>query len=225
VAIHQARLHEQTRHDAVAKAELLQEVNHRVGNNLMAIIGLLLTERRYLSAASRPFVEPMLERLIGRVSGLAEVHSMLAKSSWRPVRLSELTERIIRFALSALPAEKRINFAITPSKITVSPRQANHLALVVNELAMNTVKHAMRERSRGNITVLIEDTGENMIRFEYRDDGPGYPDAALHLKEYEVGLYLVRRFVTTTLHGELELKNDHGAVATMCFATEERDRT
>ncbi len=231
VAIQQARLHERTQRDAMAKAALLREVNHRVGNNLMAIIGLLLTERRYISAESRPFVEPMLERLIGRVSGLAEVHSMLAKSSWAPVGLGDLTERIIKFALSALPPGKRINFAVIPSKrdaassITVSPRQANHLALVVNELAMNTVKHAMEGRARGNITVSIERQDENAISFEYRDDGPGYPEAVLNFKAYEVGLYLIRRFVTTTLHGTLKLENDNGAVATICFATEEKDRT
>ncbi len=231
VALQQARLHEQTRYDAIAKAELLREVNHRVGNNLMAIIGLLLTERRYLSATNRPFVEPMLERLIGRVSGLAEVHNMLAKSNWAPVCLRDLTERIIRFALSALPSGKQINFAVTSSRpstsspITVSPRQANHLALVVNELAMNTVKHAMQGRTRGNITVSIEDEEDTMIKLEYRDDGPGYPEETLDFKAYEVGLYLVRRFVTTTLHGTLELKNDNGAVATLRFAVEEKDRT
>ena len=261
IAIENARLYTQAQEDAATKAELLREVNHRVGNNLMAIIGLMRAERRYTPTEHRAAVETTLQRLVQRVNGLVEVHAMLSHSEWAPVRLTDLAEQIIQKALKTLPADQYMHVEVTESPVTLSPRQASNMALVINELATNSIKHALVERREGHISVKISvfeatsDTkhplGEadlfttsplpedaaaacdklrlsassDVVLFEYRDDGPGYPQDVLDFTRHDVGLYLIKRLVTMALQGILSITNAKGAVATMCFELEERDRT
>jgi len=227
IAIENARLYERARRDAETKAVLLREVNHRVKNNLSAIIGFLYTERRHARAEDREVYQPIMKDLVNRVQGLATVHSMLSVSEWAPLLLTELTAQVIRSSLQTLPRNKHISVEVSPSPVRVTADQAHHLALVVNELATNTVKHAMRERDTARLTVRIEvenDAAPRTILFEFRDDGPGYPEQVLQLKRYNVGFELIQNIVRKTLNGELSLHNDHGAVASIRFAAQTRGR-
>jgi GAF domain-containing protein/anti-sigma regulatory factor (Ser/Thr protein kinase) len=224
-AIENARLYEQTRLDAGTKTALLKEVNHRVGNNLAAIIGLINAEHRYVPPDVAPIVMPTLERLIQRVQGLSEVHSMLTQSQWGPIHLNDLARQVIYAALNALPAGQQIYVTINNSSVTVTPRQSSNLALIINELATNTIKHALHARNVGHITFHITRDEHSRIVCEYRDDGPGFPPATLNLERYSVGIYLIQRLVTMALLGELTLTNNDGAVTIIKFESEERERT
>ncbi len=226
IAIENARLYEQARRDAETKSILLREVNHRVKNNLATIIGLLYAERRHAKIENRSTYQTTMKDLINRVQGLAAVHDLLSASQWSPLSLSKLTSRIIYAALQGLPYDKRMSVEVSPSPVRVTPKQANSLALVINELATNTVKYALSTGDTGQITVRITDDdegtsppqgGESIIIFEFRDDGPGYPEKVLQLERYNVGLYLIQAIVRGDLHGELMLHNDHGAVTRIRF--------
>lgn len=218
IAIENARLYEQARQDAETKARLLREVNHRVGNNLTAILGLLSAERRRLQRADQSAFLSIMEDLSNRVNGLATVHRMLSDSQWEPLSLSELTAQVICSSSQMLPLDKQILIDVTPSPVRVTADQAHNLALVINELTTNTAKYALEERSIARVTVRIglEDE-EDMIRFEFRDDGPGYPEEVLEFERYNVGFELIQNTVRDTLRGEVSLANDCGAVAVIRF--------
>ncbi|MEW5957785.1 MAG: PAS domain S-box protein [Chloroflexota bacterium] len=229
IAIENGRLYEQARQDAETKARLLNEVNHRVKNNLATIIGLLYAERRRVRVADETTYQTIMQDLIGRVQGLATAHGLLSASEWAPLSLEYLTSRVIEGALQVLPTNKRVAVDVSASgPVKVTPKQANSLAMVINELVTNTVKHALREWERGHIRVEIalEDgtmtkssangAGYNVI-FEFRDDGPGYPQAVLDQEQGNVGLYLIKNIVTKDLRGELMLRNEQGAVTLIRF--------
>ncbi len=218
VAIDNARLYAQTRHDAESQAMLLNEVNHRVKNNLAAIIGLLYAERRQARLRSSADYEAMLRDLIGRVQSLATVHTLLSAANWSTVPLNGLSGQVITLALQAIP-EKSISVDISPSPVLVSPAQAGSLALIFNELATNSAKYAWPESWIGRINVQITSPAESII-FEYRDDGPGFPAGVLSLEQHNLGLYLIKNIVTQELRGQLSLANRGGAVVTITFPAE-----
>jgi two-component sensor histidine kinase len=218
------RLYEQTQRDADTKTELLKEVNHRVRNNLVAIVGLLLAEQRHAPEQGRPFVKKALDSVANRIHGMIEVHQLLSDSEWAPMRLSELASRVITAVFSILPTGRRAVIEVLPSPIEVSPRQAANLALVINELATNTHKYALQKRKKAHIAVRIHGEDGGMV-LEYRDDGPGYPEDVLRLERQGVGLYLLKQLVTGTLRGTLQLANADGAVARLFIKTEETNRT
>ncbi len=222
VAIENARLYEQARQDAKTKAVLLDEVNHRVKNNLAAIIGLLYVERRHAEVKEETVYQAGVDDLINRIYGLSVVHRLLSASEWSPLPLSELTSRVIDAAVHVTPPYKRISIDVSPSTVHVTSKQANSLALVINELATNTAKYALDTDEISHITVRItlEDnpgSAGHTILFEFRDDGPGYPEEVLQLERHNVGMYLVQTFVRDGLRGELTLNNQLGAVTTIRF--------
>jgi PAS domain S-box-containing protein len=217
VALHQAQLYEQMRQDAATKTVLLNEVNHRVKNNLSAIIGLLYIERRHIEQKNGAMYQETMKDLISRVHGLATVHSMLSASEWTPLALSDLAGQVIHTALHAAHHYNRqINVTIAPTSIYVAPEQANSLALIINELTTNSIKYGAGEVETKSITVQISQEEESIV-FEYRDNGPGYPPSILEAKEHKVGMYLIHSIVQQELHGQLKLYNDQGAVTLIQF--------
>ena len=151
------------------------------------------------------------------MQGLATVHSLLSASEWAPLRLSELTAQVIRSSLKTLPHGKRVSVDVTPSPVQVTPDQAHDMTLVINELATNTVKHTLRERTTAHIAVRIG-LDDDTVLFEFRDDGPGYPEEVLQLERYSMGFDLIQNIVRKGLRGELSLHNDRGAVAVIRWA-------
>ncbi len=217
IAIQNAQWYERARQDAETKLALFHEVNHRVKNNLTAIMGLLYAERRHTSREDRSYRE-IINALINRIQGLATVHELLSAAEWRAVSLSDLAQQIINSVLHVLSPEERINVTVAPSPIQVTPAQANQLALVINELATNAMKYALAGRDTATISVQAATENEGkIICFEFRDDGAGYPDEVLSLEHHNVGLYLIQTLVQSGLQGELELYNDSGAVTVIRF--------
>jgi PAS domain S-box-containing protein len=220
VALQQARLLKQAQQDAETKALLLHEVNHRVKNNLDAIIGLLYVERRHAPPEVRDVFQPIVDDLTQRIMGLAQVHRMLSAAEWQPLALSELTERLIDAATQTLTRDVTVRMAVSPSSVRVSPAQAHHLALVLSELVTNTLKYAMdgRDVVRVNVQIAREDDG---IILTYRNDGPDYPEEVLRLERHNAGLDIVQNIVRRNLRGELALRNENGAVAEIRFKVED----
>ncbi len=221
IAVENARLYEKALQDAKTKSFLLDEVNHRVKNTLGAIIGLLHVEQSYAAMADHATYEAIIQNMTNRVSGLATVHSLLSASEWAPLPLSDLAGQVIKSATQMCPRDKQVFIDAPPSPVRVTPDQAHNLALVINELATNTIQHTLPGRSTARISVRValEDDGlaSHAVLFEYRDDGPGYPEDVLRLERHAVGFDLIKNLTRQSLRGELSLHNDEGAVAVIRF--------
>ncbi|MGD1991560.1 MAG: PAS domain S-box protein [Anaerolineae bacterium] len=219
IAIENARLYKQAQRDAETKSVLLREVNHRVKNTLSSIVGLLYAEKRHASEEERAIYQPILTDLINRVQGLATVHRLLSQSEWKPLLLSELISEIIQSTLQTLPRDKHISVDVAQSKVRVTPEQARNLALVINELTTNTIKHALQDRNHARIAVRIA-LDDPVITLKFRDDGPGYPAEVVRLERYDVGFNLIQKLVCGSMKGDLSLRSENGAVALIQFRAE-----
>ena len=222
IALENAQLYEQAQHDADAKAVLLREVNHRVKNNLAAIIGLLHIKRRRFGLKDSDIYQAITEDIITQVQGLVTVHNLLSAAGWAPLQLSELVRQVARSVLSTLPRSNRVSLDISASPVRVTPEQANNLALILNELTTNAVKYATLDQT-GPLKIVVRISLEQEhIQLEFRDNGPGYPKTILNLdpEAYSVGFEVIYNIVHKNLRGNLALHNDGGAVAVIDFAAE-----
>ncbi len=222
LAFENTDLLQQARREAETKTMLLREVNHRVKNNLTAIIGLLYIQKSHINAAanaSSTDCQAILDDLIGRIQGIAMAHKVLTEHEWQPLPLAELAAKIIQTALKALPSYRRVLVEVSPSPLQVTPGEANSLALLLNELTTNVIKYALPPA--GQTRIKVEITGlEGEIILRFRDNGPGYPAEVLQGQGDNVGLMLVRHLAGHGLKGQLTLHNDQGAVITVRFKSE-----
>ena len=158
----------------------------------------------------------MCRDLAARVQGLAMAHHLLSAAEWSPVKLGDLATEVIHSMLHILPPDQCVSVQVSPSSIHVTPDQANTLALVISELATNTIKHGEREEQVFSISVRIEENNDQIL-FEYRDNGQGYPESIHEEDRYKVGLHLITNLVRRELRGEVTFLNDHGAVTRIQF--------
>ena len=199
---------------------LMQEVNHRVKNNLSAIISMMHKEQDKAEAQGLPTYSA-IEELTQRVSGLATVHSLLSQSEWQPLLLNKLCKQVVDGRLNSLPLKANLDLTINESEIYVNSSQAHHLTLVINELTTNTIKYALLSRQIVKINILIKQN-KKVIHFSFSDDGPGYPQEMLdgNYNQTGIGFNIIKGIVRQSLAGKVEIKNKNGAITIITFKNE-----
>jgi two-component sensor histidine kinase len=135
------------------------------------------------------------------------------------VQLKELIQEISQLALKALPTQPYNPLIINDTSILVTPDQAHNLALIINELATNSVKYAFPVVGDALCLTARITSDNTTIRLEFRDNGPGYPSELLqHGRPYfHVGFELIHNLVQRSLRGRMELLNNNGAVTIIEF--------
>jgi len=170
------------------KDALLQEIQHRVKNNLQMITALIRIEAR--KAQGRIDTEPF-DRLAGRIEAIGLIYKLLSKDGHEDeldlgVYLSDIVSSVMRsHAVEGI----RLNLKVDAYPVSVNI--AMPTGLVVNELLTNALKHAFDGRDGGTITLhsLADDNG---CRVVVADDGVGLPEGVEWPKRSKLGALIVR---------------------------------
>ncbi len=182
------------------KSAVVQEIHHRVKNNLQTIASLLrLQSRRADSAITRD----ALQESVGRILSIATVHDFLAREGTEAVDLKDLSQRILESAAVTYPRVP-IRAQVNGPNLLLPASQATPAAMVINELAANAVKHAFRGREQGRVELtLAQEPG--LIKIELADDGTGLPAGFSLERHGNLGLQIVTTLVTEDLKGKFSL--------------------
>jgi two-component sensor histidine kinase len=205
------------------KSAMIQEIHHRVKNNLQTIASLLRIQARRTES---PEVGEILRETINRILSIAVVHESLSHDESSIIDVKEVCQRLItEVTQGILDPEKRIRFTIRGSDFPLPAQQATSCALIVNELLQNAVKHAFRGRLEGEVVVDLIN-GDEQMRIEIADDGQGVGPGFDDRRESSLGLQIVRTLVREDLRGTFEIRNrpDGGLSATVAFPRAGRAR-
>jgi len=201
--------------ELIVKSVALREIHHRVKNNLQTVASLLrLQMRKGLPEESKAaFVESL-----NRIASIASVYEIiLANSSVDDVDLYQLIEKIGSMLVhQGEPGNQRICISYSGPHLQIKSNKGVTVALVVNELIQNCVKHAFEDADGGNIQVLF---GQEDDEIEVRviDDGKGYTP---HPKS-SLGLEIVQMLVDHDLSGRFTIgRAEKGTVASIKFPLE-----
>lgn len=202
---------------AAKQIVLLREVNHRVKNNLSALISMLHIEEDRAVAMGKPDLVPVLSNINTKLQGLLMVHSMLTASNWQPLVLTELAERLIRSLVSA-GSEGNIDILCTGDTVTINSNQSHHMAIIINELVTNTIKYGLKGTAKPTIRVVVAQR-KDMIHMEYSDNGRGFSNEVLEsdFALTNIGISLISGIVSHSLEGLVHMYNRHGAVTEITF--------
>ncbi|GCE48816.1 two-component sensor histidine kinase [Thermosporothrix hazakensis] len=182
IAIENARLYEETRRGLELKSVLLRELHHRVKNNLATVAGILSLQRRRTKS---PEVRHILAESVNRVQGLAATHDLLAHEDVSEGRVDDIARKIVGVANANLsPPDKRISFQVEPCPIVIPSRAVTILALVINEMVSNAIKHGMADQQRGIVIIRGSEEDGNAI-IQVIDSGKG--PSTEHIEESAEG--------------------------------------
>ena len=156
-----------------------------------------------------------------RIGGLATVHDILSSNQWAPVQLELFIQKVIDNAASSSPIGRKItiNTYAQDNSLWINARQATALALILNELTTNSIKHAFLAGNKGtiNVTIRREEKDTNRVRIVFADNGPGWPEEILAGTGGNVGMEVIRLSAVSPLYGEIKFENHNGAVAIITF--------
>jgi two-component sensor histidine kinase/putative methionine-R-sulfoxide reductase with GAF domain len=202
IAIENARLYEETRRGLASKSLLLQEMHHRVKNNLQTVAGILSLQQRHTKS---PAVAHLLAESVNRIQGIAATHDLLSREDVGMATVEEIARKIAGIVSANLaPPEFRLRLDVSADTIWVPSRQATILALVLNELVSNVFKHSFIGRGEGRILVNASHQ-DGLVTLSVADDGPGLPEDFDPQTSEGLGLSLVRTLVQADLRGTFTL--------------------
>lgn len=192
IAIDNARLYEETRRGSELKSVLLRELHHRVKNNLANVAGILSLQRRRTKS---PEVRYILAESVNRVQGLAATHDLLAHEDVSEARVEDIARKIVGVANANMrPPETHITFEVQTSDMVIPSRAVTILALVLNEMVSNAIKHGMQGMREGKVTVRgYEERGQAVV--EVLDTGSGPAESFVEENAEGLGLSLIRNLI------------------------------
>jgi PAS domain S-box-containing protein len=199
------------------KTALLNEVHHRVKNNLQVITSLLNLQADF---AADPRLRAILAESCGRVKAMALTHQLLyERKDFLRVDLSDYLTRLvqsIRATYRGTGDRIALRMELPASGVMVDLERAVPCGLLVNELTTNAFKHAFPGERCGEIVIGLVECDDDQIRFCVADDGVGLLPAAELAGSSSLGLQLVQLFVEQ-LHGVLTIGRETGTRFSVSF--------
>lgn len=203
------------------KTILLQEVHHRVKNNLAVTSGLLYMQR---VTTDNPEIANLLGESERRIKTMTLIHELLYSSSdLSSIPIDEYITNLVDLIQKTLDPEAKIAVNISSDSFSINVTQAVPSALILNELISNSYKHGFEHEDSGKIDIMINQKNED-VEFIISDNGKGIPDEVLADDATSLGLTIVRTLIRQ-LDGIFEIKNDGGTTARFQFKKEENTKT
>ncbi|RJQ87546.1 MAG: PAS domain S-box protein [Desulfobacteraceae bacterium] len=198
---------EQIKQSLKEKETLLQEIHHRVKNNMQVIISLLNLQS---STVQDEKVKSLLKESSSRVNAMALIHNYLYQSaSLSEIDLNQYFESLAGSLISMYKAS-RVSIEVSADHIKLSMDQAIPCGLIINELISNALKHAFPGNKAGRITIEARQVDKDHYLLNISDNGVGLPDAVYHGKMESLGLKLVRGLAENQLGGRMSVTRDQG---------------
>ena len=219
--ITEQRQAEQTLQERQAQIETLNarlrramtETHHRVKNNLQLITALI--EMRKQSGQEMVSISELAD--LGQcIQVLGVIHDILTREAKVDgnasfISVKGVLEQFLPLLEPNLGARRLISRL---DDVSLPSNQATSVALIVNELVSNAVKHG-----RGAVELTLQVQGNN-IRLEVCDDGPGFAQGFDPFVAAHTGLELIENITRYDLHGQTayETRPEGGGRVALTFS-------
>lgn len=182
------------------KEVLLQEVHHRVKNNLQVISSILNLQSSFVKEDSTLSI---LRESQNRIKAMAFIHESLYQTKdFSKINFSEYILNLSKNLVHSYGIfSDLIDLNIEKDEVYLNLDLAIPAGLIINELVSNSLKYAFPEKSRGCIYISIKEREGNVILI-VKDNGVGLPPG-IDIKNTEtLGLQLVTA-LTEQINGKL----------------------
>ena len=195
------------------KEALLQEIHHRVKNNLQVISSLLNLQA---SRTHDPEITAVFKDSQNRIQSMSLIHEKLYRSKdLSRVNLGEYVRNLTTYLVRSYRTDTGlVNVEIETDEVYIGIETAVPCGLLLNELISNALKHAFPDGRNGKITILLQ-ADEKQVTLVVSDNGVGLSDE-IASNGGTLGFQLIKTLVKQ-IDAVLKIEMDQGSEFTITF--------
>lgn len=191
-----------------AKETMFRELQHRVANNLQLVVNLLRVAQRSLDKPGE--AAEKLDRAEDRIMSMARLHRNLYSGAAFTDGLEPLLREVLSDVLRDVPASYSVIVKDAPA---LSVDQMTAIVFLVNEAAINAVKHVFAKGLGSRLEVSLTKDEAGRFRLSVNDDGPGMSLPARNGRSPQsLGIGIMEAFAMQ-LGGSLEIGHHSGGAS------------
>ncbi|NRA11940.1 MAG: sensor histidine kinase, partial [Crocinitomicaceae bacterium] len=191
------------------KALLLQEVHHRVKNNMQMVSSVLDVQANFIEDKKSL---DAIRKSQNRIHALALAHQNLyGDENYQSIRIQEYLKNIL-----GLVKTEDIELDIQCPEFEFEMEKAQIIGFVLHELLLNSIEHGFKKEDVKKITIFIEKIGGKYTLI-YKDNGAVLKGSAKSIENPGFGMTMIRSFVERSLSGKLSLNLSNGFEARITF--------
>lgn len=193
----------------IEKEVLLQEIHHRVKNNMQLVSSLLGLQFSLIK--DKQLIE-MLKDSQNRIKSLALIHERLYKSE--DMANIDFNGYINSLAIDLLKSysknPNKIKLTIDVEDVSFGIDTAIPCGLVINELVSNSLKYGFPGGKAGKIMISLQSMNQDGYELKVSDNGVSIPEDLDFRKTESLGFQLITSIVEDQLEGSIELNRTEG---------------
>ena len=208
------KINKQLYSKTISQASLIQEIHHRVKNNLQFINSLINMQITGNTSNSEILA---LKESARRIKSMALAHEMLYNDADNQDQTldikSYLTELVNTINDMVNTNHQKIEFDLSIDKNVFKTADAIALGMITSELISNAIKYAFKDTTNPKIVIELEESETKGFRYHLKDNGIGKNTKS---STNSLGMRLIDIFARQ-LKGTYEFKNDKGLVFELKF--------
>ena len=219
--ISERKAYEQEIKDSLRQKDiLLQEVHHRVKNNIAIITSLLSIQSEYIKNSE---AKKILLDSSNRINTLALVYEQIYISDYiETINIYEYIKQLVGDLLNQVPPNiNPISIQYNIVNMNINIDQMIPIGLIINEAVYNSLKHAFAGIEKPEISISTDYSIEDKkYSIQIKDNGCGITDIEAAGKGTTLGFLLIKT-LAEQINGEIEIKNNNGLDITITFIISE----
>lgn len=196
------------------KEVLLQEIHHRVKNNLQVISSILNLQSSYIKDTK---IVSILRESQNRIKSMAFIHeSLYGAKDFSSINFSDYVKNLAQNLIySYRIQEDKVKLSLNLKPVHLPLDSAIPCGLIINELVSNALKYAFPEDRKGKVEIQLY-LKDDHVNLQVADDGVGLPDD-FNLEQTEsLGLQLVST-LAEQLSASMEINSENGTSFNLIF--------
>ncbi|SMD15008.1 sensor histidine kinase [Sporomusa malonica] len=190
------------------QSAIIREIHHRVKNNLQNVVSLLNLQKRRMGSE---VVKKEFEACVARILSIARVHDVFAHQNWNSLNILDLAGYIAENLVESYTlSDQNIKISVQGQEVRIPDSQAVSVALVLNELITNSLKHGIKEVIDGEISIFVEES-DGIVHMMIADTESQDSDIVLCITGEGLGLYLVKLLVCEQMGGTFQIERRTGS--------------
>lgn len=184
------------------KEVLLQEIHHRVKNNMQIVWGLLdLQSEKYKDET----LNLVIHECQSRIASMSLIHEMMYQTQdFKKIDMKVYIEKMVKSLVHLYQVDQdTIQIIVDSKSIFLDLNRSIPCGMIINELVSNAMKHAFPNGKKGTINIQLKKI-KSVIQLKISDNGIGLPESIDVNKPGSMGLEIVN-LLTGQLNGTIKL--------------------